>query len=56
MGWGIYTLGVEPGNCRSEGRVAARERGALVELVPGEEVNYQVELSVLVEDEINELG
>jgi hypothetical protein len=55
MGWGIYTLGVEPGNCRSEGRLAARERGALVELAPGEQVNYQVELSVLVEDEIDEL-
>jgi hypothetical protein len=56
MGWGIYTLGVEPGNCRPEGRVAARERGALVELAPGEQVNYQVVLSVLVEGEINELG
>jgi len=55
MGWGIYTLGIEPGNCRPEGRVVARERDALVELAPGEEVNYQVELSVLVEDEIREL-
>ena len=47
MGWGIYTLGIEPGNCRPEGRVAAREREALVELAPGEQVSYQVEISVL---------
>ena len=47
MGWGIYTLGIEPGNCRPEGRVAAREREALVELAPGEQVNYRVEISVL---------
>lgn len=55
MGWGTYTLGTEPGNCRSEGRLAARERGALVEITPGQQIKYQVELSVLVDDEINEL-
>jgi hypothetical protein len=54
MGWGTYTLGVEPGNCRPEGRVAAREREALVELAPGEQVNYRVEINVLEGVEIKE--
>ena len=55
MGWGTYVLGIEPGNCRSDGRLAARERGDLVEIAPGEQFNYHVELSVLAGDEINEL-
>ena len=55
MGWGTYTLGIEPGNCRSEGRLAARERGALLELAPGQQLDYQVEMSVLVDEELNDL-
>jgi hypothetical protein len=55
MGWGTYVLGTEPGNCRSEGRAAAHQRGALVYLSPGEEVNYQVELRVLVNEELEAL-
>jgi hypothetical protein len=47
MGWGTYTLGIEPGNSRPEGRIAARKRGALAELAPGQQVSYQVEISVL---------
>jgi hypothetical protein len=55
MGWGTYTLGIEPGNCRSEGRLKERERGTLVEIAPGQQFNYHVELSVLVDDEIHEI-
>jgi len=55
MGWGTYTLGIEPGNCRSEGRLAARQRGALLELAPGQQLDYRVELSVLVDEELNDL-
>ncbi|GAB4550392.1 MAG: aldose 1-epimerase family protein [Anaerolineae bacterium] len=55
MGWGTYTLGIEPGNCRSEGRLAARRRGALVEIAPGQQFNYRVELSMLSDEELDEL-
>lgn len=37
MGEGIYVLGVEPSTATVEGRVAARERGEIVYLSPGEE-------------------
>jgi len=47
MGWGTYALGIEPGNCRPEGRVAARQRGALVQIAPGEQHNYHLELKVI---------
>ncbi len=52
MGWGTYVLGIEPGNCRSEGRLAARQRGALVQLAPGQEVAYRVEMRVLAGEEV----
>jgi hypothetical protein len=55
MGWGAYVLGIEPGNCRSDGRLAARERNALVHIAPGQEFHYRVELSVLSAEGINEL-
>jgi hypothetical protein len=41
-----YVLGVEPGNCYPDGRVAERERGTLVTLQPGQAVTYNVELSL----------
>jgi len=47
VGQGTYVLGLEPGNCRAEGRVAARERGALVELAPGESRDYFLEMTIL---------
>jgi hypothetical protein len=47
MGQGTYVLGLEPANCRAEGRAAARARGALVELAPGETRDYWLEMSVL---------
>jgi hypothetical protein len=55
MGWGTYVLGIEPGNCRSEGRLAARQRGALVQLAPGQEVAYRVEMRVLTGKEMQAL-
>lgn len=48
VGQGTYVLGVEPANCRVEGRSAARERGTLVELAPGEVCDYYLEMTVLV--------
>jgi len=56
MGWGTYTLGIEPGNCRSDGRLAARRRGDLVEIAPGQQFNYRVELSVLADEELGGLA
>ncbi len=44
-----YVLGVEPGNCYPDGRVAERERGTLVMLQPGEAVTYDVELALILE-------
>ena len=47
VGQGTYVLGLEPANCRVEGRSAARERGTLVELAPGETRDYSLEMTVL---------
>ena len=47
VGQGAYVVGLEPANCRPEGREAARERGALVELAPGEALDYLLEIKVL---------
>jgi hypothetical protein len=47
VGQGTYVLGLEPANCRGEGRSAARERGTLVELAPGEARSYFLEMTVL---------
>jgi hypothetical protein len=55
MGWGTCVLGIEPGNCRPEGRVAARQRDALKYLAPDEECNYELELKVLIDEELDEL-
>ena len=47
VGQGAYVLGLEPANCRPEGRSAARQRGKLVELAPGESVDYLLEFKVM---------
>lgn len=47
MGEATYVVGLEPANCRVEGRVKERERGTLVELEPGEFREYHVEIGVL---------
>lgn len=47
VGQGAYVVGLEPANCRPEGREAARQRGALVELAPGEALDYLLEIKVL---------
>ena len=45
-GEGVYALGIEPSNCRVEGRVAERKRGSLVMLEPGAFLNYELELEI----------
>jgi hypothetical protein len=42
-----FVLGLEPANCRVEGRKSERERGTLVSLEPGEKQDFFVEISVL---------
>jgi hypothetical protein len=46
-----FVLGLEPGNCRSLGRRAERERGTLQMLSPGEQCEFRIELKVLVDAE-----
>jgi hypothetical protein len=41
---GFYAVGVEPGNCRVEGRVAERERGTLQMIAPREVRTFSIEL------------
>lgn len=48
MGQGVYTVGLEPANCRTEGRARERQRGTLVFLKPGEKRSYTVRFRVLV--------
>jgi hypothetical protein len=47
MGQGTYVMGMEPSNCRGDGRGLARERGELRELAPGERQEYHLEIGVL---------
>jgi hypothetical protein len=42
-----FVLGLEPGNCRTKGRAAERERGALKTLAPGEQCEFRFEIAVL---------
>jgi len=42
-----YVLGLEPANCRAEGRKAERERGTLFVLEPGHRQEFFIELRVL---------
>jgi hypothetical protein len=41
---GSYVVGVEPGNCHVEGRVAERERGTLQMIAPQETRTFNLEL------------
>lgn len=42
-----FVLGLEPGNCRSLGRAAERQRGTLQMLAPGERREFHLQMSVL---------
>lgn len=46
-GEGCYVVGIEPANCRVEGRAKARESGELEFLDPGETRRYEIEIGVL---------
>jgi len=47
LGEGLYVVGLEPANCRVEGRDRERERGTLKRLAPGERREYVVEIGVI---------
>ena len=47
MDAGTYVVGMEPANCRVEGRAKERERGALQYIEPGEVREFEVEIGVL---------
>lgn len=47
LGDGTYVVGVEPCTNRVEGRLDARARGELIELEPGEQRVYELELGAL---------
>jgi hypothetical protein len=44
MGEGQYVVGIEPSNCRVEGRASERERGSLQVLQPFEKRRYMIEV------------
>ncbi|MFB9276506.1 DUF4432 family protein [Cohnella cellulosilytica] len=44
-GAGEHVLGLEPANCRVEGREAERRRGGTLVLAPGQSVDYRLELN-----------
>jgi hypothetical protein len=48
LGEGTYVAGIEPCTNRTAGRLDARERGELIELDPGEQRTYDLELGALV--------
>ena len=45
-GAGEHVLGLEPANCRVEGRETERQRGGPIVLKPGGSVSYRIELNV----------
>ncbi|MGC8850556.1 MAG: DUF4432 family protein, partial [Candidatus Bathyarchaeia archaeon] len=47
MGEGVYVVGMEPSNCKVEGRAKMREEGTLKFLDPGESRIYELEIGVL---------
>ena len=47
MGEGDYVVGLEPSNSLPEGRAAARERGQLVMLAPGETKEFEFTIGVV---------
>jgi len=46
MGFGDYTMGIEPANCYPEGRVLARERGRLQMLQPDEARSFDLSIGI----------
>jgi hypothetical protein len=51
LGSGTYVVAMEPGTNRDAGRFDARERGELIQLEPGEQRNYELELGALASTE-----
>lgn len=47
-GAGVYVLGIEPANCYVEGRAKERERGSLVILEPGQALDYELQLEIIM--------
>lgn len=47
MGRGLYAVGMEPSNCRLDGRAKVRAAGTLQYLTPGEERHFLVQIGVL---------
>jgi hypothetical protein len=47
MGQGTYVMGMEPSNCKGDGRANVRERGELIYLEPGQRQEYHLEIGVL---------
>ena len=47
MGEGEYVVGLEPANCRVEGRVKERGEGRLKYLKPGEIKKYNIEIGII---------
>ncbi|MGQ9907697.1 MAG: aldose 1-epimerase family protein [Candidatus Flexifilum sp.] len=47
MGFGDYTVGIEPGNCLPEGRVVARERGYLKMIAPGDTHTFTLTFRII---------
>ena len=43
---GSYVTALEPSNCHDDGRAAERRRGTLVELAPGEQRRYWLDITV----------
>jgi hypothetical protein len=50
MGEGTYVVGMEPGNCRPEGQNLARKRNALAMLQPRETALFQLEITILTDN------
>ncbi len=47
-GMGVHVLGIEPANCYVEGRAKERERKTLIYIEPGQSLNYQLTLEIMV--------
>ena len=42
-----YVMGLDPGNCHPDGRDVMRREGKLTFLKPGEEVSYQITITMI---------
>jgi hypothetical protein len=47
MGRGFYAVGMEPANCKVDGRARERAAGTLQFLAPGEERHFLVQIGVV---------